>query len=363
MTTLGGRKAGKLFGFSNLAELFKEDNEEGATSVGFAPRFELQEVRKGRGGALSYKAPKTPTQTATFSLEPTTLLTKSVLEPSPTPEPETPETPETPTYTYTDPGDVGYFGMKDYLELARQGASDEVAREYALKAQYGVGPEAARLLGLDPYTKTQGVSTQYPPTSARTITYTDPGDKGYFGMKDVKELRGQGASMDLIKEYAQKAPMGLGPEAAKLLDLPVATQMPTKSSGDELVRMAGEVFNYTDPGDKGYFGMKDYEELAGQGASKDVIKEYAQKASMGVGPEAARLLDLPVATQMPSAPAPAPKPAPRSVQYTYTDPGDKGAFGQKDFEQLASQGVSKEEMRRLASGMQVGPWAKSALGL
>jgi hypothetical protein len=257
---------------------------------------------------MGYKAPKLPTQTSTFSLEPTRLAgeglninlsqqqdqtqTAPASTPAPTPEPTPEPTPTEPTYKYTDPGDVGYFGMKDYEELAGQGAPLSLIKEYAQKSPYGVGPEAARLLGMSSYTETQGKTTQFPVTSAQTIRYTDPGDKGYFGMQDYEELAGQGASMDLIKQYAQKSPMGVGPAAAARLGLPVTQNMPAAP-----------------------------------------------------------------------APAPRPAPAPSKPSYTYTDPGDKGAFGKMDYDELARQGVSTSEMRRIASGMQVGDWARRVLGL
>lgn len=58
-------------------------------------------------------------------------------------------------YRYTDPGDKGFFGMKDYEELKGQGANDDEIRSYAQMAQFGVGPAVASMLGLQPYTVTK----------------------------------------------------------------------------------------------------------------------------------------------------------------------------------------------------------------
>lgn len=243
MTSLR-RKAGDFLGF-DLAGLFKDEEDGGLKEAGFAPYYQVSSNVKGRGGALSYKAPKQPSRVATFGIEPTRLagqgpLTLNVSQqqeqtqaapapaPAPAPEPEKPK-----TYTYTDPGDQGYFGIKDYNELLSQGAPESLIKEYAGKAQYGVGPLAAQILGMQPYTETQGKTTQFPittqtiaaPTPApapepqKTYTYTDPGDKGYFGRKDFEELAGQGASLDVIRDYARRSPLGVGAWAKDVLGL------------------------------------------------------------------------------------------------------------------------------------------------
>ena len=118
------------------------------------------------------------------------------------------------TYSYTDPGDAGYFGMKDYEELAAQGASRADLIRYAFAAPKGVGPAVASKLGIRAYDQ---------PTPS-SLSYTDPGDKGFFGMKDFEELASQGATFEQIKDYAKKARYGVGGEAASILNLRPASE-------------------------------------------------------------------------------------------------------------------------------------------
>jgi hypothetical protein len=119
----------------------------------------------------------------------------------------------------------------------------------------------------------------------KSYNYTDPGDKGYFGMADYNELAGQGASRADLIRYAFSAPRGVGPAVASMLGIR-SSDSPVPSS-----------LSYTDPGDQGFFGMKDFEELAKQGATFQQIKDYASKAQYGVGAEVANILGMPAATE------------------------------------------------------------------
>ena len=112
-------------------------------------------------------------------------------------------------YSYTDPGDKGYFGMKDYQELAAQGASRADLIRYAFSSPKGVGTKVAEQLGIRAFDA---------PTPS-SLSYTDPGDKGFFGMKDFEELSRQGATLQQIKDYASKAKYGVGGEAASILGI------------------------------------------------------------------------------------------------------------------------------------------------
>jgi hypothetical protein len=140
--------------------------------------------------------------------------------PAPTPPPPPPPAPTAAQpsygkqYTYTDPGDKGFFGMKDYEELASQGASRADMIRYAFSAPSGVGPSVASMLGIRAFNA---------PTPS-SLSYTDPGDKGFFGMKDFEELASQGATLQQIKDYAGKAQYGVGGEAASILGMKPATE-------------------------------------------------------------------------------------------------------------------------------------------
>ena len=61
--------AGQKFGI-NLLDLFGDDEEGSSAENGFLPQFSTRVVEKGRGGALSYKAPRTPTRESTFEIVP-----------------------------------------------------------------------------------------------------------------------------------------------------------------------------------------------------------------------------------------------------------------------------------------------------
>jgi len=128
-------------------------------------------------------------------------------------------------YSYTDPGDKGYFGMADYRELQAQGASRADLIRYAFSSPKGVGPKVAEQLGIRAYDA---------PTPS-SLSYTDPGDKGFFGMKDFEELSRQGATLQQIKDYAGKAKYGVGGEAASILGIRAATEGDfTRAQGDKL---------------------------------------------------------------------------------------------------------------------------------
>lgn len=270
------RKAGQALGF-DLAGLFAD--EEGDRG-GLSPYFKVGTKVKGRGGTLSYKAPKEPYREYEGGLVPSEdggvnvnvsqsqtqdgAVYQAPATPATPATPETPAAPE-PTIKYTDPGDQGYFGMKDYDELMAQGLSREQIGEYASSRQYGVGPLAAQVLGVKPYTETQGVSTQFPITTAESQQtprslegIEDQGDKGWFGIKDYDYMKGLGFLENQIKAQAEKAQYGIGEEAASKLGL-----------------KGGAKYTFTDPGDKGAFGMKDYEELAGQGVGEEEIRRVA----------------------------------------------------------------------------------------
>lgn len=298
------------------------------------------------------------------------------------PTPITTQPKSTKQYTYTDPGDKFAFGMKDLQELRSQGVSEDQIRYIASQAPQ-VGPKAAAELNLAG-TLENYQGSQVPQQSAPDYTYTDPGDKNIFGMKDYRELEKQGVSEDVMRFLAQ-GKSSVGPVASRLLGLEkgyksggetAATIKPNVQAATNFINAAlnkprkiytdiddfnkakvGERIFYSDPGDKGVFGMKDVEQLRGQGLTRDDIRYFASTQEK-VGPKVAIEYDLPGAVNTYKGVS---KSAP---SYTYTDPGDKDAFGMKDYEELYHQGVGEDEMRFIASGQKrVGERAARLLGI
>lgn len=137
------RKAGNMFGL-DLAGLF-EDEEEGSGSIpeGFAPAFKITSQLKGRSpGTLAYKATKTPSRTAEFSLgpKPSDLgdVTISANFPAPSSAPQQTETkkPELLPQVPQTPISIEYgaspsrFGHEDYWQNLAKGASPEQLKQY-----------------------------------------------------------------------------------------------------------------------------------------------------------------------------------------------------------------------------------------
>lgn len=295
-------RAGQLFGI-DLRGLFSDEDESTGGFEGFTPEFTLTSQRIGRSpSTLRYKAPLVTPGESTFKLveTPKSLVDrgeafappsyiqpqapKAEEAPAPAPAPK----PTTPSYTYTDPGDKGAFGMKDYEELFGQGVSTAEMRKIAEASPYGVGPAAAEKLGLKPYTETH---SWIQPGGQPTYKFTDPGSKNVFGIEDYYELLQQNIPKVEMTKVAKSMKGGVGPEAAKALGLEQYSYVPSEFAA---TRMAGAKpsYTYTDPGDKGAFGMKDYEELQSQGVSLDEMRKIAGKAQYGVGTKAAEILGM-----------------------------------------------------------------------
>lgn len=300
----------------------------------------------------------------------------------PTPIATKPSQANQPGFTYSDPGDKFAFGLKDLRELRGQGVSDELIRYYASQSPQ-VGPKAAAELNLTGTLENYQDSGTAPQSNPDYV-YTDPGDKNVFGMEDYRELEAQGVSEDVMRFLAQGKGR-TGPVAARLLGLEkgyesggetASTITPIKQAATNFINKAlnkprtvytdaadfanapvGERIFYSDPGDKGVFGMKDYAQLESQGLTEDDIKSFASTQAK-VGPKAAVKMGLPgVLDSYQSSQKTSPS-------YSYTDPGDKDAFGMKDYEELYGQGVSEDVMRFIASGQKrVGEKAAKLLGI
>lgn len=211
------RLAGRFFGL-NLADLFKEDDTEGASGFeGFQPAFKVEQISKGRGGALSYKAPRQPTQKLSMELMPAVTQTAA-------PTPTTPTTPTTPApaapkslaemsaqdifsnYSKYDQGEQGLFGGQDVDYLRGQGVRDETIREVA-RMSSGTQQTPAAV-----YAKLGGTLTSPQATAAGPNPQqyakdyfsgaTDVGEKGIFGGQDVDAMRSKGYSDEEIRAAA-----------------------------------------------------------------------------------------------------------------------------------------------------------------
>lgn len=360
---------------------------------------------KTRGGVLGFRP------AGSFLSQIPVTIGGTTPAPAPAPAPAPTPTPTPPKISYTDPGDKGFFGMLDYDELLAQGLNRQQIADYAKKAQYGVGPIAAQLLGLQPYTATVGKSTKAPPgftlasalptapapaakpaptpapaPTAPKITYTDPGDKGVFGMKDYDELVRQGATRQQILDYAKKAQYGVGKTAAQVLGLqPSATVggVPQTPAAAPAAKPAPAPAPAPTAAAKPAPIPTTAAKPTPSPTSAPAKSVPATLAQIWGTPSAGPAIK-PTATAVPSATAGLPagsaiRPTPTPVsqgtsteylvntilkQFAKSEPGDKGVFGMKDYDLLASQGISQDVMRGVASRMPaIGPAARAKLGL
>lgn len=110
-------KAGSRFGI-DLAGLFADDTEADGGSEGFVPSFSTKVLEKGRGGALSYKAPRMPTRESVFNLTPTTQQMVA----------EQPKEEEKPLREAYKPDDQVRFSSNYLGNLSQQEAAGKAAQ-------------------------------------------------------------------------------------------------------------------------------------------------------------------------------------------------------------------------------------------
>ena len=328
-------------------------------------------------------------------------------------------------FTATDPGTKGVFDLEDAAELKGQGLSDDEIRWWASSNEMQVGPAAAAQYGI------AGTLEGSKNPSSASFSYTDPGGKDAFGVADYNELSRQGVSEDVMR-YLASGRGQTGDIASRLLGTeskpvqaerrrmagdrmkhadsvgygwthsvlnPEETEAPAlgrhghwtpdkvfkdrKEYDDELggqSRKQGVYFD-SDKGDKGVFGQKDYEDLRSQGMDEDQIRHYASRQGK-VGPRMAKKFALSGKLHdetgrsvgssnqewggtFSSEANPFYSKAPTSTPaYSYTDPGDKDAFGLKDVQELKKQGVGDDVMRFIAAGQgKIGDKARRYLGI
>lgn len=116
--------AGSRFGI-DLAGLFEDDSEAEGGAEGFLPSFSTKVLEKGRGGALSYKAPRTPTRESVFNLTPTT---KQMVAEQPAEKPTEKPKQEAPLREAYKPDDQVRFSSNYLGNLSQQEAAGKAAQ-------------------------------------------------------------------------------------------------------------------------------------------------------------------------------------------------------------------------------------------
>lgn len=229
------RKAGTLFGI-DLAGLFDEDSEgmpEGFE--GFSPTFRMTSNLKGRSpSTLTYKAPKTPSRTAEFTLGPTA---ESLSGLGSLPKPGTgaapsayvpPQAVEEPKFTWSENLKQGGFGTADYQAARAKGFSDAAIKEFITSnpAIFGgsglnIGEDVRQQLGLggeyqsDLAKIASGKADQVTATGTNWQALTKA--RGGIGAAAVQAALGAGYSPGDIEAYAKAYGLTVGEKAAGML--------------------------------------------------------------------------------------------------------------------------------------------------
>ena len=215
-----GRMAGGAFGL-NLADLFKDDNEE--TSVSFngfeAPTQQTKTFYKGQSPrTMTYKAAMQPTREVTettgsesnFSLSRTnTGAGAGAAAAAPTPKPIEPSLKDDylANFSKYDQGAQNYFGGQDVDYLRGQGVSDDDIRDIAQQRSSVQELPAAvyQRLGGVTAAEMSTPSSPAPQTAAKNYLSgaVDVGAQGVFGGQDVRALLSKGASQDEVRATAR----------------------------------------------------------------------------------------------------------------------------------------------------------------
>ena len=203
------RIAGRFFGL-NLADLFKDDDSEGTSGFeGFQPAFKVEQISKGRGGALSYKAPRQPTQKLSMELMPAVSQTVSqTTSAAPKSLAKMSAQDIFSNYSKYDQGEQGLFGGQDVDYLRGHGVGDDTIREVArMSSATQQTPAAvyARLGGTLTSPEPAAPTAQTNPQEYATNFYgssRDVGQQGLFGGQDVDAMRNKGYSDEQIRATA-----------------------------------------------------------------------------------------------------------------------------------------------------------------
>lgn len=221
-----------------LADFFKEDETEGGvgTFEGFLPGYKETATIKGRGGALSYKAPKMPTRTQEFTLTPEGLGSQSAvsveinnLNQQQQEKAEGEEVQQKADRLLSsfigEKGVTGAIGAMGVSRAQEYGYTDEEILSKARAEGLKFGEQAARGLGID----------------TNLASYTGPlATEGALGAASVERMRNQGLSDESIRSLAQQQGLKFGQGAAESLGVGDAqTYKPPTAVPASMPQLAG----------------------------------------------------------------------------------------------------------------------------
>jgi hypothetical protein len=288
-------KAGERFGLSqeDLEELFqmREGGEEQMGDEFNLPLTQVQFTEKGRGGALGYKAARTPTVTKTLgSAERNAVNISNIFSPTNTvggqqQQPKLEEKlPERLPTTQALRGFIGAEGdpTKNILGLSaisralESGMTAEQIRASAEKEGVGFGPEASKLLGTTP---AQQYLSQY---------IGQGGTSGTLGLSAVEKARQAGLSDAEIRTFATAQNLNFGPSAQQSFGTAAPTPAPSYSapapSSTNLSSFVGS------GGTSGALGLEAVNRARSSGLSDSQIRQMASQQGLTLGGAAAASL-------------------------------------------------------------------------
>ena len=277
------RKAGSKFGF-DLAGLFNDEEESTTSLDGFAPSFSMKTMYKGRSpSTATYKAPKTPSRIAEFSLTPEgtgatagTVTSQVGAEPSAMlpAKPKVEEKADRLLSSFIGElgtgGSIGAMGVGKAMEY---GYTPEQILSKARAEKLTFGAEAARGLGIN----------------TDVTSYTGAGSTaGALGQASIERMRASGLSDEAIKSLAQQQGLKFGESAAKNLGISAAqTYQPPAPAAPSIVSYASESAQQASPGAIGLAGIQRAAAAQGISTTEAARRAVAQGTKLG---EAARAL-------------------------------------------------------------------------
>lgn len=280
------RKAGNMFGI-DLADLFEDEEGQPMEGLeGFAPTFRLESQLKGRSpSTLTYKAPKTPSRTATFELAPvlksavgtgtnTGTGGNTTINNYYTQAAAVPPIPPKKLLDRTLESFIGELGdpNRQIVGASAIGAAKEYGYTTDKILQMGkaeglkFGGQAAKALGI-------GEVSDY---------IGSLGTAGALGAEGLKRAREAGLSDQAIKQLAKEQGLTFGQKAAQQLG--VRRSMPRLAGGG-----SGDAGSYVgSQGTPGSVGAAALERsAAAQGISMQQAAQQAQAQGYNLG-DAAR---------------------------------------------------------------------------
>jgi hypothetical protein len=270
-------KAGERFGLSqaDLEELFqmREDGESSGDEFEL-PLTQVQFTEKGRGGALGYKAPRTPTVTKTLgsASAPTINIygamggeTKPPEEDVPVPEEEELIEPVGPLSSFIgaagDPAKK-VVGLTAVQQAMAAGLTPSDIQSRAKQEGLTFGEKAAYAMGVGDLRGYVGQAG-------------DP-SKQVLGLTAVEQARQSGLSDNLIKQMAQKQGVSFGEQAQRSLGVSAPAKAQSPSASNFLSSFIGSA---GDPSKK-VMGLEAVNKARATGLSDSQIRQMAAQQGM-----------------------------------------------------------------------------------